>query len=86
MTDSKDKSTGMLRVVVKLRPEQYDELFHHVRGVGSTMSAFFRESAVRAMMEAGAHANGRVPRAASGRRSVQSTTVVPVPASPTMQS
>jgi hypothetical protein len=43
--------TGMVRVIVKLRPEQYDELFRHVRAVGSTMSAFFRESVVKAMRE-----------------------------------
>jgi hypothetical protein len=32
----------MLRVVVKLRPEQYDDLFRHVSEIGSTLSAFFR--------------------------------------------
>jgi hypothetical protein len=40
-----------VRVIVKLRPEQYDELFRHVREVGSTMSAFCRESAMNAMTE-----------------------------------
>ena len=44
-------SGGMVRVVVKLRPDQYDALFRHVREVGSTMSAFCRESAVKAMRE-----------------------------------
>jgi hypothetical protein len=44
-------SSGMVRVIVKLRLEQYDELFRHVREVGSTMSAFCRESAVKAMRE-----------------------------------
>jgi hypothetical protein len=44
-------STGMVRVIVKLRPEQYDKLVRHVREVGSTMSAFCRESAVKAMRE-----------------------------------
>lgn len=44
-------SGGMVRVIVKLRIEQYDELFRHVREVGSTMSAFCRESAVKAMRE-----------------------------------
>jgi hypothetical protein len=34
---------------VKLRPGEYDELFRHVREIGSTMSAFFREGAVKAM-------------------------------------
>jgi hypothetical protein len=52
MIDAKDKSAGMLRVVVKVRPEQYDELFRYVREIGLTMSAFMRESAVKAMMEA----------------------------------
>jgi hypothetical protein len=46
MTEAEDKSVGMVRV-----PDQYDELFQYVREVGSTMSAFFRESAVRAMRE-----------------------------------
>jgi hypothetical protein len=41
----------MVRVTVKLRPDQYDELFQYVREVGSTMSAFFRESAVKSMGE-----------------------------------
>jgi hypothetical protein len=39
----------MVRVVVKLRPEQYDELFHHVRLIGSTLSEFLRETAASAM-------------------------------------
>ena len=51
MTDAKDKSTGMVRIIVKLRHEQYDDLFRYVRQVGSTMSAFCRESAVKAMKE-----------------------------------
>jgi hypothetical protein len=42
-------SAGMVRVVVKLRPEQYDELFHHVRLIGSTLSEFLRETAASAM-------------------------------------
>jgi hypothetical protein len=52
MTEAEDKSVGMVRVTVKLRPDQYDELFQYVREVGSTMSAFFRESAMTAMREA----------------------------------
>jgi hypothetical protein len=52
MTEEEDKSVGMVRVTVKLRPDQYDELFQYVREVGSTMSAFFRESAVKALREA----------------------------------
>ena len=51
MTDAKDKSAGMVRIIVKLRPEQYDALFRYVRQVGSTMSAFCRDSAVKAMKE-----------------------------------
>jgi len=41
----------MVRIIVKLRPEQYDDLFRHVREVGSTMSAFCRESALKAMRQ-----------------------------------
>jgi len=44
-------SSGMVRVIVRLRLDQYDELFRHVREVGSTMSAFCRDSAVKAMRE-----------------------------------
>jgi hypothetical protein len=51
MTEAQDKSIGMVRVTVKLRPDQYDELSQYVRKVGSTMSAFFRESAAKAMRE-----------------------------------
>ena len=51
MTGAEDKSVGMVRVTVKLRPDQYDELFQYVREVGSTMSAFFRESALKVMRE-----------------------------------
>ena len=57
MTKEEDKAVGMVRVTVKLRPDQYDELFQYVREVGSTMSAFFRESAMTAMREA--HLTGR---------------------------
>jgi hypothetical protein len=41
MTDADDKVGLTVRVIVKLRPEEYDELFRHVRRIGSTMSAFF---------------------------------------------
>jgi hypothetical protein len=47
----RDTSAGLARIVVKLRPEQYDELSRHVREVGSTMSAFCRESIVKVMRE-----------------------------------
>jgi hypothetical protein len=46
-----DTSTDMVRIVVKLRLAQYDELSRHVREVGSTMSAFCRESVTRAIEE-----------------------------------
>jgi hypothetical protein len=42
-------SARMVRVIVKLRPEQYDELFRYVRLVGSTLSEFLRESGMNAM-------------------------------------
>jgi hypothetical protein len=43
-------TTGdMVRVIVNLRPEQYDELFRHASEVGTTMSAFCRESIVNAL-------------------------------------
>jgi hypothetical protein len=51
MNDRQDKATGMVRVTVKLPPDQYDELFRHVHEIGSTMSAFFRECAAKAMKE-----------------------------------
>jgi len=49
MTDARDKSAGMVRITVKLRPDQYDEVFRHVREIGSTISAFCRESMTKAM-------------------------------------
>jgi hypothetical protein len=49
MTDADDKIGLTVRVIVKLRPDEYDELFRHVRRIGSTMSAFLRESAARAI-------------------------------------
>ena len=51
MTGTERKSACTVRVTVKLRPYEYDELFRHVREIGSTMSAFLRESATRAMEE-----------------------------------
>ena len=51
MTGTERKSACTVRVTVKLRPDEYDELFRHVCQIGSTMSAFFRESATRAMKE-----------------------------------
>jgi hypothetical protein len=51
MTGTERKSACTVRVTVKLRPDEYDELFRHVCEIGSTMSAFFRESAARALKE-----------------------------------
>jgi hypothetical protein len=51
MTETITKVGLTVRVTVKLRPDEYDELFHHVCRIGSTMSAFLRESAVRAIKE-----------------------------------
>jgi len=51
MTDTGGKSACTVRITVKLRPDEYDELFRHVSEIGSTMSAFFRESAARAMKQ-----------------------------------
>ena len=49
MINMANNSGCTVRVIVKLRPEQYDELIRHGREIGSTMSAFFRESAAKAM-------------------------------------
>jgi hypothetical protein len=51
MTDMANNSGCMVRVTVKMTPDQYDELIRHVREIGSTMSAFFRDSAASAMKE-----------------------------------
>jgi hypothetical protein len=40
-----------VRIAIKLRPDEYDDLFRHVRRIGETMSAFLRESAARAIKE-----------------------------------
>ena len=62
MIDVANNSGCTVRIIVKLTPEQYDELMRHVREIGSTMSAFFRESAVKAMKND--HSDGT---AAAGR-------------------
>jgi hypothetical protein len=64
MTDAEGKCGCIVRIVVKVRPDQYDELVRHVRERGSTMSAFLRESAARAMKE-GASAPSRTPSKAN---------------------
>jgi hypothetical protein len=51
MTDVDGSCGCTVRIVVKLRPDQYDRLVRHVREIGSTMSAFLRESAARVMKE-----------------------------------
>ena len=51
MTDVDGKCGCTVRIVVKLRPDQYDELVRHVSEIGSTMSAFLRESAARVIKQ-----------------------------------
>jgi hypothetical protein len=51
MTDTVDKVGLTVRITVKLRPDEYDELFRHVCRTGTTMSAFLRECAARAIKE-----------------------------------
>jgi hypothetical protein len=51
MTDMGDKVGLTTRITVKLRPDEYDELCRHVCRIGTTMSAFLRESAARAIKE-----------------------------------
>jgi hypothetical protein len=51
MPDMDDNVGLTVRITVKLRPDEYDELFRHVCRIGTTMSAFLRESAARAIKE-----------------------------------
>jgi hypothetical protein len=51
MTGVDGKCGCTVRIVVRLRPDEYDQLVRHVREIGSTMSAFLRESAARVMKE-----------------------------------
>jgi hypothetical protein len=51
MTDVDSKCGCTVRVVVRLRPDEYDELVRHTREIGSTMSAFLRESAARVIKQ-----------------------------------
>jgi hypothetical protein len=46
MTGVDGKCSCTVRIVGRLRPNEYDQLVRHVR-IGSTMSAFVRESAAR---------------------------------------
>jgi hypothetical protein len=50
MVDMANNSGCTVRVTIKLRPGEYDELTRHVREIGSTMSAFLRDRA-KAMKE-----------------------------------
>jgi hypothetical protein len=71
MTDTVDKDGLTVRVTVKLRPDEYDDLCRHVRRIGSTMSAFLRESAARAIKEGETVALGRVLLPDKSRRGTQ---------------
>jgi hypothetical protein len=51
MSDTDDKPGLTVRITVKLRPDEDDALFRHVCRIGTTMSAFLRESAARAIKE-----------------------------------
>jgi hypothetical protein len=43
MTDVDGKCGCTVRIVVKLRPDQYDQLVRHVREIGSTISVLARK-------------------------------------------
>ena len=49
MPDTDDKVGLTVRVTVNLRPDEYDKIFRHVCRIGTTMSAFLRDSATRAI-------------------------------------
>jgi hypothetical protein len=51
MTDATDNPGHTVRITVKLRPDEYDAMVRHVRDIGSTMSAFLRESAAKAIRD-----------------------------------
>jgi hypothetical protein len=51
MTDVDGKCNCTVRIVVKLRPDQYDQLVRHVGEIGSTMTAFLHGSAARVMKQ-----------------------------------
>ena len=61
MTDVDGSCGCTVRIVVKLRPDQYDQLVRHVREIGSTMSAFLRESAAKVMKEAASSPSPALP-------------------------
>jgi hypothetical protein len=64
MMDGDGRCGCTVRIVVKLRPDQYDQLVRHVREIGSTMSAFLRESAAKVMKEGVPH-GARAPGGAN---------------------
>jgi hypothetical protein len=49
MKATKEKSGRTVRITVKVRPDEYDKFISHVRDIDSNLSAFFRESAAKAM-------------------------------------
>src|SRR6516225_7771954 len=49
MNATKEKLGRTIRITVKLRPDEYHQFFCHVRRIGFSLSAFFRESAAKAM-------------------------------------
>jgi hypothetical protein len=51
MNAANDRSGRTVRITVKVRPDEYDQFVCHVRNIGSNLSAFFRESAEKAMKE-----------------------------------
>jgi hypothetical protein len=51
MMAAKYTSDRTVRITVKVRPDEYDKFCRHVHNLGSNLSAFFRESAVKAMQE-----------------------------------
>jgi hypothetical protein len=51
MIAARDTSDRTVRITVKVRPDEYDKFCRHVRHLGSNLSAFFRESAEKAMQE-----------------------------------
>jgi hypothetical protein len=53
MSAAGDRSDRTVRITVKVRPDEYDKFCRHVRQLGSNLSAFFRESAEKAMREQG---------------------------------
>ena len=68
MSDMEGKAAGMVRITVRLHVDQYDALFRHVHEIGSTMSAFCRESMAKAIKE-------KLPDVMCSRAGTRSTTL-----------